>query len=339
MYDLRSDTVTRPSPAMREAMVEAEVGDDIYREDPTVNRLEEHTAELLGKAAALFVPSGTMANQIALLCLTRPGDEAIIGQGSHCAYYESGAAAAWSGLQLEQVGRGGLFTASDLEAAIKPRAYYCPNTSLVAIENTHNRGGGRVFPQPDVDEIVNVARRHGLKLHLDGARIWNAAAASGRTIDELCAPFDTVAVCFSKGLGAPVGSAVCGDRATIDSALRFRKMLGGGMRQAGILAAAALYALQNNRDRLCEDHQAAARLAAALREIDGVAVDDVETNIINVEVAGDAREVVAKAERRDVLMSFTGPHALRLVTHLDVVGHGFDDCVARVVQAHREALA
>jgi threonine aldolase len=324
---------------MRKAMAEAEVGDDIYREDPTVARLEERTAGLVGKAAALFVPSGTMANQIALLCLTRPGDEAIIGRASHCAYYESGAAAAWSGLQLEQIGRGGLFTADELEAAIKPRAYYCPNTSLVSVENTHNRGGGRVFPQAHVEQIAQVARHRGLKLHLDGARIWNAAAATGLEVDQLCAPFDTVAVCFSKGLGAPVGSAICGDRPTIDVALRFRKMLGGGMRQAGILAAAALYALEYNRARISDDHRAAARLGTALKELDGVTVEDVETNIINVEVAGDAQQVVANAERRGVLMSATGPGALRLVTHLDVVGPAFEDCIERVVAAHREALA
>ncbi|HTN90833.1 MAG TPA: threonine aldolase family protein, partial [Sorangium sp.] len=212
MIDLRSDTVTRPTAAMRAAMAAAEVGDDVYREDPTVRRLEERVAELTGKEAALFVPSGTMGNQIALLCHTQRGDEVIAGEGAHCAFYESGAAPAWSGVQFAFAGRGGLFTAADVEDAIKPPLYYLPRTRVVAIENTHNRAGGRVFPQDDVLAIASVARAHGLALHLDGARLWNASVASGRPVAELAAPFDTVSVCFSKGLGAPVGSALCGGR-------------------------------------------------------------------------------------------------------------------------------
>jgi threonine aldolase len=337
IFDLRSDTVTQPSPAMREAMAQAEVGDDVYREDPTMQRLEQRTAEIVGKEGALFVPSGTMANQIALLCHTRPGDEAVVGEGAHCAYYESGAGAAWSGLQFEQVGRGGLFSAADLEAAIKPRAYYCPNTSLVVIENTHNRGGGLLFPSADVKAIAAVAKRESMALHLDGARIWNAAAADGVSVAALCAPFDSVSVCFSKGLGAPVGSAVCGSTDFIAAALRFRKMLGGGMRQAGIIAAGALYALEHNRQRVSEDNAAAKRLASALREIDGVTVGDVQTNIVNVDVSCDSSTVVDNAKKRGVLFSAISPKRMRLVTHLGVADD-FDGCIERIVEAHREAM-
>jgi threonine aldolase len=336
-FDLRSDTVTRPSAAMRAAMAAAEVGDDVYREDPTIARLEERVAELLGKPAALFVPSGTMANQIALLCHCRPGDEAIVGKAAHSVFYESGAPAAWSGVQFEQVGEGGLFTAADVAAAIKPRAYYCPRTHLVMIENTHTHGGGRVFPQSDVVAIAKLAQREQLRLHLDGARLWNAAAAVGRPVAELCAPCDTVSVCFSKGLGAPVGSAICGSEAVIEAALRFRKMLGGGMRQAGILAAGALYALEHNRDRLIDDHHAAQRLAAALGELPGVTVSAGETNILHATITGEADQVVKLAKERGVLIAALGPHQLRLVTHLDVSGPGFDRCIAALVEAHREA--
>ncbi len=324
---------------MREAMASAPVGDDVYREDPTTERLEARTAELLGKEAALFVPSGTMANQIAILCHTRPGDEVIVGQGAHCAFYESGAAPAWSGVQLLEVGEGGLFTAPDVEAAIKPRAYYCPHTSLVVVENTHNRAGGRLFPQHDATGIAEVARAHELRLHLDGARLWNAEAATGLTVRELAAPFDTVAVCFSKGLGAPVGSALAGSREVIARALRFRKMLGGGMRQVGILAAGALHALEHHRGRIVDDHVAARRLGEALAAIDGVVVAPIETNIVNVDVTCPAERVVDGARELGVLVSATGPHRIRLVTHLDVVGPSFERCVTQTAAAFGAALA
>jgi threonine aldolase len=333
IYDLRSDTVTRPSAAMRQAMANAEVGDDVYREDPTLHALEARVAELVGKPGALFVPSGTMANQIALLCHTRPADEVIVGVGAHCAYYESGAGAAWAGVQFEQVGQGGLFGPEHVIAACKPRAYYCPNTSLVALENTHNRAGGKVFPQADVLAIAEAARSLDLAVHLDGARIWNAAAATNLAVAELCAPFDSVSVCFSKGLGAPVGSAICGDADLIERAVRFRKMLGGGMRQAGILAAACLYALDENLDRIGEDHEAARRLGAALGAIDGVTVAEVETNIVNVELPSDADGAVARAKAQGVFFNAIGPNQLRLVTHLDVSGPGFDACIDAVVAA------
>jgi threonine aldolase len=338
IFDLRSDTVTRPSEAMRQAMVTAEVGDDVYREDPTVARLEQRTAEVVGTEAALFVPSGTMANQIALLCHTRPGDEVICGEGAHCAYYESGAAPAWSGVQFEQVGSGGLFSATDVEAGIKPRAYYCPNTSLVVVENTHNRSGGRVFAPDAIANIAEVCKREKLGLHLDGARIWNAATALDKSVAELCAPFDTVSVCFSKGLGAPVGSAICGSNDHMARALRFRKMLGGGMRQAGVIAAGALYALEHNRERVKDDHAGAQQIASALRAISSVRIDAVETNIVNVHVDGDAKMVAARGVEHDVLFSAIGPHTLRIVTHLDVVRTSFDDCVGALVQAFQQAL-
>ncbi len=338
MLDLRSDTVTKPCEAMRQAMASAEVGDDVYREDPSVRRLEDRVAAVVGKPACLFVPSGTMANQIALLCHTRPGDEVISGQAAHCVFFESGAAPAWSGVQFQQVGQGGLFTAEQVRDAIKPRAYYCPNTSLVVIENTHNVSGGRVFPQPDVEAIAALARDEGLRLHLDGARVWNAAVVTERPVAELCAPFDTVSVCFSKGLGAPLGSAICGDEATIKAALRFRKMLGGGMRQAGIVAAGALFALEHNRQRLVEDHRAAQAIAAALRGIDGVSVDDVETNIIMAQVGVEAQRVVSCAEKEGVRLSAFGAHRLRLVTHLDIAAEQLEPLIDALARAVRGAL-
>lgn len=338
MFDLRSDTVTRPTPAMREAMASADVGDDVYREDPTLRALERRVAEITGKESALFVPSGTMANQIALLCHCRPGDEVIVGVGAHCAYYESGAGAAWAGVQFEQVGDGGLFGADELRAAIKPDAYYLPNTRLVAVENTHNRAGGKIFPTTRVAAIAELARQHGLGLHLDGARLWNAATATGETVAALSAPFDTVSVCFSKGLGAPVGSALCGAAATIQRAVRYRKMLGGGMRQAGILGAAALYALEHHRDRIAEDHVAARRIAEALGAIEGVDVVPPETNIVNVDLPVDAAKVVDAAKRVDVLFNAIGPRRIRLVTHLDVSGDGFEAGLEALVGAMNTAV-
>ena len=261
LVDLRSDTVTKPSAAMREAMARAEVGDDVYGEDPTVRRLEERTADIVGKEAAIFVPSGTMANQIAFLLLTRRGEAVIGGEGTHSAVLESGAAAAWSGVQFTVAGTGGLFDANDLERAVEPRSIVHARPSLVVVENTHNRAGGRVFSHGEVLRIARVAKRHGLRMHLDGARLWNAAAATGQRESELAAPFDTVSVCFSKGLGAPVGSALAGPRPLMDEARRYRKMLGGGMRQAGVIAAGALFALDHHRSRLTEDHVAARAVA------------------------------------------------------------------------------
>lgn len=319
--DLRSDTVTRPSAAMRAAMATAAVGDDVYGEDPTARALEDRVAELFGKERALFVPSGTMGNQIALLVHTRPGDEVVIGEGSHCAYYESGAGAAWAGVQFAPAGRGGLFTRDDLLEVIKPSMYVLPRTRLVVIENTHNRAGGRVFAHDAVLDIAATARASGLALHLDGSRIWNASVAAGLPLSELAAPFDTVNVCFSKGLGAPVGSALVGSRDLIASAHRFRKMLGGGMRQVGILAAGALYALEHQRERLVEDHRTAKDFADVLRQAPGFEVDpsSVQTNIVLVGTTElDAAQVAERAKAHGVLLNAVGRRTLRAVTHLDV---------------------
>ncbi|MSP24997.1 MAG: aminotransferase class I/II-fold pyridoxal phosphate-dependent enzyme [Myxococcales bacterium] len=336
MFDLRSDTVTRPSPGMRAAIAVADVGDDVYREDPTTRLLEEEVAAITGKPAALFVSSGTMANQLALLCQTRPGDEVIAGRSAHVIAYESGAGAALSGVQFAQTA-GEIFSAEEAARLIRQRAYYCPRTSVIAVENTHNMGGGRIFPQTNIAALGELCRREGFVFHLDGARIWNAAIATGTSVAELCAPFDSVSVCFSKGLGAPVGSALCGSRELLERALRWRKMLGGGMRQVGLLAAGARYALEHNRTRLAEDHAAAAALGARLAEIEGVTVAPVETNIVIAKLA-HAEAAVARGRALGASFSAISPDTIRLVTHLDVTGPRFGDALALVTQAVREAL-
>lgn len=322
MIDLRSDTVTRPTPAMRDAMARADVGDDVYGEDPSVRALEEEVAALVGKEAALFVTSGTMGNQLAIALHTRPGDEVIVGEGAHVMFYESGAGPALSGVQFSVAGTGGLFTADALEPLVHPPAHWSPRTSLVCVENTHNRAGGRVFPQRDAVLVAERARALGLAVHLDGARLWNAAVATGLSPRVLAEPFDTVSVCFSKGLGAPVGSALCTTRANVERARRLRKMWGGGMRQAGILAAAATYALRHHRERLVEDHAAARAFAERVATIEGVHVElaHVETNIVNVDLAPflSARAVSEAARTLGLLVSPSGPRRLRAVTHLDV---------------------
>jgi threonine aldolase len=314
IVDLRSDTVTRPTAAMRAAMASAEVGDDVYGDDPTTARLERRVAEL-------FVPSGTMANQIAIRLQTRPGDEVVIGEGAHCQWFESGAAAALSGVQFAIAGRGGLFDAAEFERAVKPSAFYSPRTALCALENTHNRAGGRIFPEQAMRQVAARARELGLRLHLDGARIWNAAVASERSPAELCEPFDTVSVCFSKGLGAPVGSAICLPADLVEEARRLRRMLGGAMRQSGILAAAALHGLDHHLERLHEDHVSARIIAEKLGAARGARVDlaGVETNIVNVLLeTARADDVIGAARERGVLAGSIAPASLRLVTHLDV---------------------
>jgi len=322
--DLRSDTVTLPSPGMRQAMAAAPVGDDQYGEDPSVNRLQEEIAELLGKEAALFVPSGTMANQIGLKILTRPGDEVVLGDEAHIVWHESGAGAANSGVQFTVVGRGGVFTAADLRAAYKPPGHIVfPPTSLVAIENTHNRGGGVVFPQYEAVVVCDTARELGFASYLDGARLFNAAAAGGRSPAELAAPFDLVSVALSKGLGCPVGSLIVGRRDDISRARRARRMFGGAMRQSGILAAAGLYALEHNLARLAEDHANARLLAERLVGLRGVGLDlaTVQSNIVIFRMeqgAPDAATIVARAQETGVLVSAFGVRIVRAVTHLDV---------------------
>jgi threonine aldolase len=322
--DLRSDTVTRPSSGMRRAMADAPVGDDQYGEDPSVNRLQERIAGLLGKAAALFVPSGTMANQIALKLLTRPGDEVLVGKEAHIMWHESGAGAANSGVLFSAIGRGGLFTAEDFRAACKPPGHIVlPPTRLVAIENTHNLGGGVVFPQKDAVEICGAAREAGVASYLDGARLFNASVASGISLANLARPFDLVSVALSKGLGCPVGSVLAGSAAEIARAVRARRMFGGAMRQSGILAAAGIYALDHHVARLAEDHANARALAERLAGLSGIALDlaTVETNIIVFHLAEglpDAAAIVGRAKEAGVLVSALGPRTVRAVTHRDV---------------------
>ena len=275
--DLRSDTVTKPTAAMREAMARAEVGDDVFGDDPTVKELEAETAVLLGKEAALFTPSGTMANQLAIRGHTEPGDEILVEANAHLYYYESGAPAALSGVMCRCInGQRGIFAGADVEAALRPADQHFPRTRLLCIENTHNRGGGRIWPIQQLQEVAATARRHGLPLHLDGARLWNASVATGIPERDYATLFDTVSVCFSKGLGAPVGSALVGPKAFIERVRRFRKMFGGGMRQAGIIAAGALFALRNHRTRLAEDHANANALAVGLAAVKGLETEPAE---------------------------------------------------------------
>ena len=331
--DLRSDTVTLPGPEMRRAMAEAEVGDDQYGEDPSVNRLQEQVAELLGTEAALFLPSGTMTNQVALRTLTRPGDDVLVPVESHVVLHETGAGGANSGVQFSPIGSGGAFGADAVRAAIKPRNHIVyPPTTLLVVENTHNRGGGIVFPADALREALAVAREHGLATYLDGARILNAAVASGRRPSELTEGFDLVGMSLSKGLGAPVGSMLAGSRELVARAHRYRRMAGGAMRQAGILAAAGSYALAHHVDRLADDHANARLLADELLRGDDIEIDlaTVQTNIVVfslVERRGvpDAATFVERCRERGVLLNAFGPRVVRAVTHLNV---STEDCRA-----------
>ena len=322
--DLRSDTVTKPSREMREAMFAAEVGDDVYGEDPTVNRLQEKVADMLGKEAALFVPSGVMANQLALKTLTQPGEEVIVESESHIFNYETAGAAFLSNVQLYIVkGNRGVLRAEQLEQAIRPKIYYNPKTSLVCLENTHNKAGGTIYPLEEIQKIHDVARKRQLLLHLDGARLWNASVATGIPPREYARYFDTVSVCFSKGLGAPIGSALLGSHEKIEQARKYRKIFGGGMRQVGILAAGALFALDHNFDRLHEDHDKAKWLATELSHIAGVHLDldSVQTNIIIFTINGGAEraeQFISQLKTNGILISDMGNATLRAVTHLDV---------------------
>lgn len=336
--DLRSDTVTRPTPAMRDAMARAEVGDDQYGEDPTTNRLQAELAELLGKEAALWVPSGTMANQLAAMTLARPGDEIVSAREAHAGWHEAGAAAANAGVQIVEVGAGGVFTAAQFEAAIKPSGLpVFPATTVVEIENTHNRAGGVVFPQDEAQRVCALARARGIASFLDGARLWNAAIASGRSEAELAAPFDLVAVAFSKGLGAPAGSLLAGPAALLAQAARHRRRLGGAMRQVGILAAAARHGVAHHRARLADDHANARRLAERLAACAPVELDlaTVQTNIVVFRLrpdVPDAATLVAQARTRGVLVAAFGPRTVRAVTHLDVSAAQCDVAAERLAQ-------
>ncbi len=321
--DLRSDTVTQPSEAMRAAMARAPVGDDQYGEDPSVNLLQERMAALLGKEAALFVPSGTMANQVGLKLLTRPGDEVVVGQEAHIAWHESGASAANSGVQFTVAGQGGVFDAAAFQAGYKPPGHVVfPPTTLVAIENTHNRGGGVVFPQADIVAICHAARALGVGSYLDGARLFNAAVASGLSLAELAAPFDIVSVALSKGLGCPVGSLVAGPKEAMHRGVRARRMFGGAMRQSGILAAAGLYALDHGIARLAEDHANARAIAERVAQTPAdIDMATVQTNIVIFRLPPplpDAAEVVRRAQEHGVLVGAFAPRTVRATTHLDV---------------------
>lgn len=338
--DLRSDTVTLPSAPMRRAMAEAEVGDDQYGEDPSVNRLQAEVAALLGTETALFLPSGTMANQVALRTLTRPGDDVLVPTEAHVVLHETGAAAANSGVQLSAIGSGGIYDADDVAAAIKPAGHivYPPTTLLVA-ENTHNRAGGVVFPADALRAALAVAREHGLSAYLDGARLLNAAVASGAPAADLAAGFDLVAVSLSKGLGAPAGSMLAGSRELIGRAHRYRRMSGGAMRQAGILAAAGSYALAHNVERLAEDHVNARLLADELLRGDDIEINlaTVQTNIVVLDLVErrgvpDAATFVERCRDRGVLLNAFGPRTVRAVTHLDVTADGVREA-AKVMRA------
>jgi threonine aldolase len=324
MIDLRSDTVTRPSAEMRRVMAEAPVGDDQFGEDPSVNRLQELVAGVLGKEAGLFVPTGHMSNQLALKLYTQPGDDVVVSRESHAVLHETGAAAANAGVQFTEVGDGGLFTADEFLAARKQRGHIVyPPTTLVEVENTHNRAGGVVFPPAELERIGAAARECEVASYLDGARLLNAAVARGDDPAALAAPFDLVAISLSKGLGAPGGSVLAGRRADIDALVRYRRMLGGAMRQVGILAAAGIFALERNVDRLADDHANARLIAEVLARSSRVLIDPdrVETNILVFHLADDAPDaetVVAEARERGVLVFAFGLRTIRAVTHLDV---------------------
>lgn len=337
--DLRSDTITRPTLAMREAMANASVGDDVFGDDPSVNELERVTAGLLGKEAALFVPSGTMANQLAVRCHTEPGDEILLDANSHILWYEAGAPAALSGVTCRVIpGAQAIFTADQLRAAIRPENIHFAPTRLLALENTHNRGGGAIWPLAQMQQVCAVAHEAGIRTHLDGARLWNASVATGISEAEYAKDFDSVSVCFSKGLGAPVGSAVAGSKAFVQKARRFRKQFGGGMRQAGIIAAAALYALAHNRTRLADDHANALRLAAGINKIPGIRLnsEEVVTNMVyfNVEKR-TAADITACLSTNNVFVLATGINTVRAVTSLEVDADEIDralDAIRLVMQ-------
>jgi threonine aldolase len=324
LIDLRSDTVTRPTPGMRAAMRAAEVGDDVFNEDPSVNRLQEKVAALLGKEAALYVPSGTMSNQICVKAHTQPGDELLCDANCHIYNFEAGGPAVLSGVTCRTVeGDFGILDVTQLEGKIRPPNEHLVRTRLVCLENTHNRGGGRIYPLEKIQAISDWAWRHGLLMHLDGARLWNAVVATGVAAAEWARHFDTVSVCFSKGLGAPVGSALAGSREFIARARRVRKLFGGGMRQAGVIAAAALYALENHVERLAEDHRNAQVLAQAVSDTPGLRLcpAEVDTNLVWFHVdpeLGTSKDVAAALKQRGLLVHPAAPQMCRACTHLDV---------------------
>lgn len=334
MIDLRSDTVTRPTPEMRQAMANAEVGDDVYGEDPTVNRLQDEAAELLGVEATLFVPSGTMANQICLNVLAHPGDEIILDRSSHVFNYESGASGMLSGVQLNPIDSpDGRLTPEGVEAAIRPDMAVYARTRVVSLENTANKAGGLVYPPDRIHAIAKIVRAHGLRFHLDGARLWNAAVALGASVQDLVAPFDLSWVALSKGIGAPVGSLIAGSSDFINQARRTRKQFGGGMRQSGVLAAAARVGLNGYRDRLTRDHANARRIAEAVAAIDRFELNlhRVQTNIVIFDVlSGTAQDVIDRLAARDIHVTPFGPQTVRITTHRDLSDADIEATVAAI---------
>ena len=342
MIDLRSDTVTKPTLSMREAMARAEVGDDVFGDDPTVKELEAEAAALLGKESALFTPSGTMANQLAIRGHTEPGDEILVEANAHVYYYESGGPAALSGVMCRCLnGQRGIFGGAEIEAALRPPDQHFARTRLVCVENTHNRGGGKIWPLERIQEVAATARKHGLQLHLDGARLWNASVAAGIPERDYAAHFDSVSVCFSKGLGAPIGSALAGSTSFIERVRRFRKMFGGGMRQAGIIAAGALFALRNHRARLAEDHANAKALASGLAGVEGLETHsaEVETNMVLIRVQPmPAQQLVQQLQAKGVLVLALGPDTIRAVTNLMVSGNDIQRAVAVTAEVIKSRL-
>ena len=335
--DLRSDTVTRPTAAMREAMARAEVGDDVYGEDPTVNLLQQRGASRVGMEAALFVPSGTMANQVALRTLTRHGDIVLAGEAPHLLVYEQGAASALSGLQITVLGQGGLFDGADVRRAVTPDESHYARTRVVALENTHNRAGGRVFPLELAKDVAAAARERGLLVHMDGARLFNAEVATGTPASAWAQLCDTVSFCLSKGLGAPVGSLVCGSRERLKELHRARKLLGGGMRQAGVLAAAGLYALEHHVARLADDHAHARLLAEGLQRL-GFEVDPApETNMVVFHVR-DTRAFLAATRERKLLVNPVIEGRFRAVTHLDVTRADVEEAIGRIEEVAKSGV-
>jgi len=337
--DLRSDTVTLPSASMREAIGQAELGDDVFSEDPTVNRLEQLVAERLGKEAALLVASGTMGNLVSVLCHCGRGDEVILGDQSHTFCYEAGGIAALGGVHPHTIPNqaDGTLRLEDIEGAIRADNVHFPRTRLICLENTHNRCGGAVLTAPYMDQVANLARGHGLALHLDGARLFNAAVALGTDAKTLAQRADSVSVCLSKALAAPVGSVICGSRAFIGEARRMRKILGGGMRQAGIIAAAGIVALEEMVDRLADDHRNAARLAQGIAQIDGLSVDAqrVQTNLVYFDVTSDtftAETLVADLAARGILMLSLGPGRIRAVTHYGITSADIEQALSAMAE-------
>lgn len=340
MIDLRSDTFTRPTPEMREAIARAPVGDDCFGEDPTVRALEARAAELLGKEAALFFPSGIMANQTGILALAgERGGEVVAEAGAHLIHYEEGAVSAHGGMGVRGISAAaGILEVEELRGGLRPPSPYHPRTRVLALENSHLDSGGRAMTAERTDELAEVARQAGLRIHLDGARLWNAAAALDVTPDRLTRSVDTVMTCLSKGLGAPVGSMLAGPGDLMDRAWRIRRRLGGQMRQAGILAAAGLHALEHHRERLADDHRRARHLAEGLATLPGVSVTPPETNVVMVDLKGTGKPVdvvLAELKKREVLLVPFGSGRVRAVLHLDVDDAG----VARAVEAFAEVLA